>query len=237
MVVAGAEAVANGDLSTRVPVTGNDELAELATTFNRMAAQLQEADARQKELETLRRDLIGWVSHDLRTPLASIQVMIEALADGVVNQPEMVQRYLRTIQGDIRNLSALIDDLFELAQLDAGGLRLRVAHHSLRDLISDTLESMRTVAQQKEVELRADTLVITDDSGAIGMGGIMGGWSTMVSDETRDVFFEAAFFTPEIMAGVARQYGMHTDASMRFERGVDPVGQAHQFVPHVDDLT
>ena len=67
--------------------------------------------------------------------------------------------------------------------------------------------------------------MITDDSGAIGMAGIMGGLSTAVTDETRDVFFEAAFFTPAIVAGVARQYGMHTDASIRFERGVDPHNQ------------
>jgi len=152
-VVAGAEAIADGDLGARAVVSGNDELAELAAAFNRMAAQLQEADARQKELETLRRDLIGWVSHDLRTPLASMRVMIEALADGVVDRPEMVQRYLRTIQGDINNLSALIDDLFELAQIDAGGLKLEVAPHSLRDLISDTLESMRALARQKGVQL------------------------------------------------------------------------------------
>jgi signal transduction histidine kinase len=155
-VVAGAEAIADGDLSTRVAVSGNDELAELATAFNRMAIQLQEADARQKELEALRRDLIGWVSHDLRTPLTSMRVMIEALADGVVAEPETVQRYLSTIQTDIRNLSALIDDLFELAQLDVGGLQFEVTPNSLRDLISDTLESMSTLAEQKGVELWGD---------------------------------------------------------------------------------
>ncbi len=152
-VVAGAEAIADGDLSARVVVSGNDELAELASTFNRMAQQLQDADVRQRELETLRRDLIGWVSHDLRTPLTSIRVMVEALADGIVQEPEMVQRYLHTTQRDIRNLSALIDDLFELSQLDAGGLQFEVAPHSLRDLISDTLESLRTLAQQKGIEL------------------------------------------------------------------------------------
>jgi signal transduction histidine kinase len=155
-VVSGAEAIAGGDLSARVVVSGNDELAELASAFNRMATQLQEADDRQKELEQLRRDLIGWVSHDLRTPLTSMRVMIEALADGVVDQPDMVRRYLRTIQGDIRNLSHLIDDLFELAQLDAGVLRFDVAPHSLRDLISDTLESMRALTEQKGVALRGD---------------------------------------------------------------------------------
>lgn len=152
-VVAGAEAIADGDLSARVEVSGNDELAELATAFNRMAVQLQEADTRQRELEQLRRALIGWVSHDLRTPLTSMQVMVEALADGLVKQPETIERYLRTIQADIRNLSRLIDDLLELAQLDAGELRFEVAPHSLRDLISDTLESMRGLAEPKRVAL------------------------------------------------------------------------------------
>ena len=83
-----------------------------------------------------------------------------------------------------------------------------------------------TLLDEKEVELNEDTLVITDDSGPIGMAGIMGGLSTAVSDATADVFFEAAFWPQEFIAGRARSYGMHTDASLRFERGVDPSGQA-----------
>jgi phenylalanyl-tRNA synthetase beta chain len=79
---------------------------------------------------------------------------------------------------------------------------------------------------EKEISASDDTLVISDDSGAIGIGGIMGGLATAVTEQTRDVFFEAAFFTQEIVAGRARSYGMHTDASLRFERGVDPDGQA-----------
>ena len=82
-----------------------------------------------------------------------------------------------------------------------------------------------TLLDDKEVELNADTLVITDDSGPIGIAGIMGGLSTAVTHKTTDVFFEAAFWPQEFMAGRARAYGMHTDASMRFERGVDPAGQ------------
>ena len=103
---------------------------------------------------------------------------------------------------------------YDLAKLN-GPIRPRLAEAGERLLLLD----------DSEVELRPDTLVITDDSGVIGMAGIMGGHSTMVTEDTRDVFFEAAFFTPEIMAGKARQYGMHTDASMRFERGVDPMNQ------------
>jgi len=82
-----------------------------------------------------------------------------------------------------------------------------------------------TLLDEKEVELNDDTLIITDDSGPIGIAGIMGGLSTAVTDKTTDVFFEAAFWPQDFMAGRARTYGMHTDASMRFERGVDPAGQ------------
>ncbi len=83
-----------------------------------------------------------------------------------------------------------------------------------------------TLLDEKEVELNDDTMIITDDSGPIGIAGMMGGLSTAVSDKTTDVFFEAAFWPQDFMAGRARAYGMHTDASMRFERGVDPGGQA-----------
>jgi phenylalanyl-tRNA synthetase beta chain len=83
-----------------------------------------------------------------------------------------------------------------------------------------------TLLDEKEVELTEDTLVISDDSGPIGLAGIMGGLSTAVSNTTTDVFFEAAFWPQEFIAGRARSYGLHTDASLRFERGVDPAGQA-----------
>ncbi|MDH4055166.1 MAG: phenylalanine--tRNA ligase subunit beta [Gammaproteobacteria bacterium] len=83
-----------------------------------------------------------------------------------------------------------------------------------------------TLLDEKIVDLNPDTLVITDDSGPIGMAGIMGGLTTAVSDATSDVFFEAAFWPQDFIAGRARAYGMHTDASMRFERGVDPAGQS-----------
>jgi len=82
-----------------------------------------------------------------------------------------------------------------------------------------------TLLDEKEVAVNPQTLVIGDDTGAIGLAGIMGGLSTAVSDATTDVFFEAAFWPQEFMAGRARSFGMHTDASLRFERGVDPEGQ------------
>ena len=83
-----------------------------------------------------------------------------------------------------------------------------------------------TLLDDREVRLDPDTLVISDDSGVIGLAGIMGGLSTAVTGSTADVFLEAAFWPPSVVAGRARSYGLHTDASLRFERGVDPEGQA-----------
>ncbi|GAC1369324.1 MAG: phenylalanine--tRNA ligase subunit beta [Aquirhabdus sp.] len=78
-----------------------------------------------------------------------------------------------------------------------------------------------TLLNDQEVTLDNDTLLIADDSGAIAMAGVMGGLSSSVTDETTDIFLESAFFEPLALAGRARRYGLHTDASHRFERGVD----------------
>jgi signal transduction histidine kinase len=149
-----AEELARGRLSARVIVQGKDELARLAKTFNEMACQLEATVEKQRELDLLRRNLLAWVGHDLRTPLSSIRAIVEALADGVVDDPETVDRYLRTARREIRSLSTLIDDLFELAQIEAGGLRLDVSPNSLSDLVSDTLESFSELAARKSVRLK-----------------------------------------------------------------------------------
>lgn len=149
-----ARRLASGDLSARAGVEGRDEIAALAASFNDMAEKLQAADAHQRRLEDLRRELVAWATHDLQTPLTAIRVQLEALADGVVDDPPTVQRYLRTTQRQVNDLSLLIDDLFQIAQLDAGGLVIQPTRCSLSDLISDTLESFSALAQESRVTLR-----------------------------------------------------------------------------------
>ena len=151
-----AEKLAGGELQTRVPVNGRDEVAALAVTFNKMAEQLQAADQKQRDLDNMRRDLIAWISHDLQTPLTSMRAILEALADGVVDDPETVKRYLNIAQRDVKNLSSLIDDLFQMAQLDAGGFPLHRAESSLGDLVSDTLESFTELAKQQDIMLEGN---------------------------------------------------------------------------------
>jgi phenylalanyl-tRNA synthetase beta chain len=96
-----------------------------------------------------------------------------------------------------------------------GAVRVRLAKPGERLRLLD----------ESEIELDPDTLVIADDSGAIGLAGVMGGRSTAVDAATEEIFLESAFFGQAALQGRARRYGLHTDASVRFERGVDPTGQ------------
>ena len=101
----------------------------------------------------MRANLIAWISHDLQTPLASVRAILEALSDEVVSDPQTIKRYLGTAQRDVRALSILIDDLFQMAQLNAGGIPLDRANSSLADLVSDTLESFTELAARGQVKL------------------------------------------------------------------------------------
>jgi two-component system sensor histidine kinase BaeS len=96
---------------------------------------------------------VAWATHDLQTPLTAIRVQLEALADGVVDDAATVQRYLRTTQRQVNELSSLIDDMFQVAQMDAGGLVIEAAPGSLSDLVSDTLESFSALATERGVDL------------------------------------------------------------------------------------
>ena len=152
----GASRMAEGDLAVRVEATDGDEVGDVARAFNAMADEVERAFQRQRELEQARRDLVGAVSHDLRTPLAALQAMVEALTDGVVSDPATVRRYLQTMRHEISSLSALIGDLFELSQLDAGVLRLQIEASPVQDLISDTLEGLRAQAERKGLSLTGE---------------------------------------------------------------------------------
>ncbi len=151
-----ARTLARGRYAVRASVRGANEVTELARSFNFMAGRLQEAERKQRELDQMRRNLIAWAGHDLRTPLASIQALVEALADGVVEDPATQQRYLNTARRDIQALSLLIDDLFDLAQYDAGALELVRQPVAFGDLISDTLNRFAQLAARKSVTLEGE---------------------------------------------------------------------------------
>lgn len=153
-VAAAARAMAGGKLGVRVAADGPDELAGLARDFNAMSERLEASDRMRREMEAARRHLFAAISHDLRTPLASIRAMVEAIDDGVVTDAETTRRYIRNVLGEVHRLSGLIDDLFELSRLDAGALTLHLEPGSLHDLVSDTLEGIQVQAVEKGLHLR-----------------------------------------------------------------------------------
>jgi signal transduction histidine kinase len=145
--------LAQGDLSARVGQHGSDEIGRLAHAFDDMAEQVQLAFAHERALEKSRRDLMTSVSHDLRTPLATTRAMVEALADGVVTQPDDVRRYLALILQETQHLNQLIDDLFELGQIDGGVLRLHCVQLDLAELVSETVAAYDLAAAEREIHL------------------------------------------------------------------------------------
>ena len=153
-VVEAVRRMNSGSLDTRVAAPSQDEIGELATALNSMAERLEASFSREKELEQARKDLVRAVSHDLRTPLASIRAMVESINDGVVADEGTVKRYLRSTQAEVEKLSQLINDLFELAQMDAGALELHLETSSLQDLLSDTLEGMSAQAVSRKLTLK-----------------------------------------------------------------------------------
>jgi len=151
-----ARSVAEGRFDTRVEVPSGDELSELANAFNRMSAELGTSFARERAVEQGRRDLVAAISHDLRTPMASIRAMLEAIEDGVVSDPATVHQYHVAMREQVNRLNRLIDDLFELSRFDSGSLEPRVSAVDLNELVAETVDSLRPSAEQKGVDLLVD---------------------------------------------------------------------------------
>jgi signal transduction histidine kinase len=143
-----------GDLETRVgPLSAGAELDTLAATLDDMASNLQRAQQRERDAESMRRDLITTVSHDLRTPLASLRAMVEAIDDGVVADPPSLQRYAHEMRRSVRQLSEMVDDLFELTQLDAGAIEAETQRASLPEIVSSAMASIELQAEEKGLHL------------------------------------------------------------------------------------
>jgi signal transduction histidine kinase len=135
------------------PMGGPEELTRLGAELTEMERLLDETQRRERTLEASRRELVGWVSHDLRTPLAGIRAMAEALEDGVVDDPATINRYHVRMREEADHLAALVDDLFELSRTHAGSLQLHFSTVSLADLVSDALSGSAPVAAAKRVRL------------------------------------------------------------------------------------
>ena len=129
------------------------ELAGLSEGLTEAHDKLGQARARQQALEASRRELVAWVSHDLRTPLAGLRAMAEALEDQVVTDPREVSRYHSQIRVETERLAVMIEDLFELSKIHAGALRLSRRVVGLEDMVAEVVASAEPVARAKRVRL------------------------------------------------------------------------------------
>ena len=133
---------ASGDLAARAPEQGPEELAGMGAEFNSMAESIE-------RLFEARRELVAWASHDLRTPLASMRAMLEAIDDGLAEPAE----YLPALHDRVAVLSSLVDDLFELARIDAGVLTLHVEAARIDGVVDSCVRSFQVEARAKGVSL------------------------------------------------------------------------------------
>ena len=138
------------------PVAAPGELTALAAQLEQTSARLAEAQDQAAALERSRRELVAWVSHDLRTPLAGIRAMIEALEDKVVEDDETVARYYATMRREIERLAGLVNDLFELSRIHSGALALDIESVALDELVGDAVAGAAVAASAKGIDLRGE---------------------------------------------------------------------------------
>jgi len=148
-------AVGMGERRSDLSAAGVSELRELADSANAMITLLAAEEAAREQSESARRNLIAAVSHDLRTPITSLQLLAAAIDDGLVD--EQVRRdYVRRMLTHIEALSGLIDDLFELSRLEAGDIAWTLEQVAVGQIVSETVDAMRVHAQARGVSVTAD---------------------------------------------------------------------------------
>jgi signal transduction histidine kinase len=137
-----AARLAAGELTARAPSDGPREVARVGASFNEMAGNIE-------RLFDARRQLVAWSSHDLRAPVAAIRAMLEAIEDGLAEPAD----YLGALSDQVAMLGTLIEDLFELAQIDAGALTLELREITLDDLLASWVHGLEAEARSKHVRL------------------------------------------------------------------------------------
>jgi signal transduction histidine kinase len=152
-----ATRIAAGDLEARAGHAGGGrDLDRLAASIDAMASRLADAQRRERAIEAQRRDLIVAVSHDLRTPLADLRAMAEALEDRVVTDPATVHEYAARMNASVESLGRLVDDLFEFVQVDAVAIEAETDRARVEQVVGWALDACNGKAALKGLQLRTE---------------------------------------------------------------------------------
>ncbi|MET0843927.1 MAG: MtrAB system histidine kinase MtrB [Mycetocola sp.] len=149
-----SERLASGDLEVRIPVRGEDELATLARSFNRMADSLQAQIGELADLSQVQQRFVSDVSHELRTPLTTIRLAGDVLYDQRSEFPPSTARTAELLHTQTQRFEVLLADLLEISRYDAGSVQLEIEPHSLVHLAEDSIEGMASLAEQKGSDVR-----------------------------------------------------------------------------------
>jgi signal transduction histidine kinase len=154
-LIAATREIGGGNLRTTVGQPPAEEFSRLARELESMQSQLAGSRAREREAEAARRELVAWVSHDLRTPLSRIKAIVEALQDDVVTGPAEVSGYHARLSAEADRLGTLVNDLFELNRISAGAVELELERVKVGDIVSDLVASFAVIADARGVTLNA----------------------------------------------------------------------------------
>ena len=157
-ITAASKQMASGNYDVHIAIKGEDEVGRLAEAFNQMASEVNTSHRMMK-------DLLANVSHELKTPLTSIQGFSQAMVDGVVSGPDDVKEYSRTIHEESNRMRALVDDLMLLSQIESGQVSMQHAHVDIRQLLEQTIERFQFAIRDAGIEARLAVEPIADVHG------------------------------------------------------------------------
>ena len=143
---AAAKKFGQGDFTTRIRIDSDDEIGQLAMSFNNMARSLS-------ELESMRRSFIANVSHELKTPMTSIAGFIDGILDGTID-PDQERHYLRIVSDEVKRLSRLVRSMLNLSRIEAGELKVQTTPFNILEIICETVFSFEQSIEQKNLDIR-----------------------------------------------------------------------------------
>ncbi|MCL2695557.1 MAG: ATP-binding protein [Clostridiales bacterium] len=205
-----------GDFSQRIHVTGKDEAAQLGKTFNEMAEQL-------RNLEETRRSFVANVSHELRSPLTSMNGFLEAMHDGVIPCEEH-EHYIGLVLSETRRMTGMVNDLLDLARIESGTVRLNYELFDINELIRRVLITFETRIMEKNLEVdirfaQEQSFVYAD--------------SAQISQVLRNLIDNAIKYSPENKGIGIATYGLRKEAFVSIRD--NGLGIPQEDVPHVFD--
>lgn len=145
--------ISEGDYSIKTEIYSNDEIGELAETMDDMGEKLQCAEKESKKLQQMRQDFIANISHELRTPVTVIRGSLEALCEGIVNEPKMVEEYHNQLLSESIYMQRLVNDLLDLSRLQNPDFSINICEFNLCDCINDVVRSARRISEEKKIEI------------------------------------------------------------------------------------